>query len=85
MPGTLAQIERYFEKNQWEFAEIVVVNDGSPDDTSRVLAPLAEQGRIRYFEQSNQGHARGGENHEGDEHLEQRDPALSAWSHGERQ
>lgn len=35
--------------------EIIVVNDGSPDDTAVVLAPLVEAGRIRYFEQPNQG------------------------------
>ena len=35
--------------------EIVVVNDGSPDDTADVLRPLAESGRIRYFEQPNAG------------------------------
>ena len=35
--------------------EIVVVNDGSPDDTAERLRPLAEAGRIRYFEQPNAG------------------------------
>ena len=37
--------------------EIIVVNDGSPDDTAEVLQPLAQSGRIRYFEQKNQGQA----------------------------
>ena len=37
--------------------EIVVVNDGSPDDTSDVLRPLVEVGRIRYMEQPNAGQA----------------------------
>ena len=37
--------------------EVIVVNDGSPDDTGEVLAPLVEAARIRYFEQSNQGQA----------------------------
>ena len=37
--------------------EIIVVNDGSPDDTAHVLAPLAESGRIRYVEQANAGQA----------------------------
>lgn len=36
--------------------EVVVVNDGSPDDTRESLAPLARAGTIRYFEQANQGH-----------------------------
>lgn len=37
--------------------EIIVVNDGSPDDTERLLAPLEAQGRIRYFRQENRGQA----------------------------
>ena len=37
--------------------EVIVVNDGSPDDTADVLRPLAEAGRIRYIEQENQGQA----------------------------
>ena len=37
--------------------EIIVVNDGSPDDTADRLRPLTEAGRIRYFEQANQGQA----------------------------
>jgi dolichyl-phosphate beta-glucosyltransferase len=36
LPGTLAQIERYLDKNHWEFAEILVVNDGSTDKTAAV-------------------------------------------------
>jgi glycosyltransferase involved in cell wall biosynthesis len=35
--------------------EVIVVNDGSPDDSRAVLAPLIEAGRIQYSEQSNQG------------------------------
>lgn len=37
--------------------EVIVVNDGSPDDTREVLRPLVEAGRIRYVEQPNQGQA----------------------------
>jgi len=37
--------------------EVIVVNDGSPDDTAEVLRPLAEAGKIRYFEQPNGGQA----------------------------
>ena len=37
--------------------EVIVVNDGSPDDTAERLRPLAETGRIRYFEQPNGGQA----------------------------
>jgi glycosyltransferase involved in cell wall biosynthesis len=35
--------------------EVIVVNDGSPDDTAGLLRPLVETGRIRYFEQENAG------------------------------
>jgi hypothetical protein len=38
--------------------EIIVVNDGSPDDTKTVLAPLVESNHIRYVEQANQGQSR---------------------------
>lgn len=37
--------------------EIIVINDGSPDDTAELLVPLAATGRIRYLEQSNAGQA----------------------------
>jgi glycosyltransferase involved in cell wall biosynthesis len=37
--------------------EVIVVNDGSPDDTVELLRPLAESGRIRYFDQPNAGQA----------------------------
>jgi glycosyltransferase involved in cell wall biosynthesis len=38
--------------------EIIVINDGSPDDTGNVLAPLIAAGRIQYLEQKNQGQSR---------------------------
>lgn len=37
--------------------EIIVVNDGSPDDTRDVLRPYISDGRIHYIEQSNAGQA----------------------------
>lgn len=37
--------------------ELIVVNDGSPDDTHTVLQPLAQAGVIRYIRQENQGQA----------------------------
>ena len=36
LPATLERIERYLKNTQWEFAEIVVVNDGSTDKTAGV-------------------------------------------------
>jgi glycosyltransferase involved in cell wall biosynthesis len=35
--------------------EVIVVNDGSPDDTEARLAPLVREGRIRYVRQRNAG------------------------------
>ena len=37
--------------------EIIVINDGSPDCTGELLKPMADGGRIRYFEQPNSGQA----------------------------
>lgn len=37
--------------------EVIVVNDGSPDNTAEVLAPLVQAGRIIYIEQPNAGQA----------------------------
>jgi glycosyltransferase involved in cell wall biosynthesis len=35
--------------------EVIVVNDGSPDNTAARLRPLVDAGRIRYCEQANAG------------------------------
>ena len=35
--------------------EVILVNDGSPDNTERVLKPFIESGKIRYIWQENQG------------------------------
>jgi len=35
--------------------QVIVVNDGSPDDTKSLLEPLVRSGRIEYVEQPNQG------------------------------
>ena len=37
--------------------EVLVVNDGSTDDTAEILRPLVEAGKIRYFAQENRGQA----------------------------
>jgi glycosyltransferase involved in cell wall biosynthesis len=35
--------------------EVIVINDGSPDNTADILRPLVDSGRIRYFDQPNGG------------------------------
>ena len=52
----LETLESVFAQSFTDY-EVIVVNDGSPDDTAERLHPLAEAGRIRYFEQTNQGQA----------------------------
>lgn len=37
--------------------EVIVVDDGSPDDTAERVAPLARAGRVRYVRQANAGMA----------------------------
>lgn len=37
--------------------EVIVINDGSPDETDARLAPLVREGRIRYVRQQNAGMA----------------------------
>jgi glycosyltransferase involved in cell wall biosynthesis len=37
--------------------EVIVINDGSPDNTATRLRPLVESGQIRYYEQKNAGQA----------------------------
>ena len=37
--------------------EVIVVDDGSPDDTHSVICPLIKTGKIRYIKQSNRGQA----------------------------
>jgi glycosyltransferase involved in cell wall biosynthesis len=40
--------------NDWE---LLIINDGSPDNTKRVVEPFLEDSRIQYFEQENRGQA----------------------------
>lgn len=40
-----------------EECEIIVVNDGSPDETAELLRPFVETGRVVYLEQQNGGPA----------------------------
>jgi len=49
---TLTSLAGIATTHDWE---VIVVNDGSPDDTASVLQPLVEAGKIRYIEQANQG------------------------------
>ena len=52
----LATLDAVFAQTFQDF-EIIVINDGSPDDTGQLLRPLAEAGKIRYLEQPNAGQA----------------------------
>jgi glycosyltransferase involved in cell wall biosynthesis len=52
----LVTLDSVFAQSFNDF-ELIVVNDGSPDDTAAVLKPLADAGRIRYVEQPNAGQA----------------------------
>jgi glycosyltransferase involved in cell wall biosynthesis len=47
-------LESVFNQSMTDY-EIIVVNDGSPDDTAAVLAPLIETKQIQYYEQANLG------------------------------
>jgi len=53
----LATLQSVFDQRGVD-AEIIVVNDGSPDDTKSILEPLISSGRIQYLEQPNQGVAK---------------------------
>lgn len=56
LPSTLGALAAAFARTDWR-AEVVVVNDGSTDDTSAVLASLADAFPfdVRVVSQSNQG------------------------------
>lgn len=51
LPETLASIAR----QTFQDFEIIVVNDGSPDDTREVLRPWIAANKITYIEQENRG------------------------------
>ena len=50
----LESLDSVFAQSYRDF-EIVVVDDGSTDNTAEVLSPLAERGQLRYIYQKNQG------------------------------
>ncbi len=50
----LESLESVFAQTYTDY-EVIVVNDGSPDDTAERLRPLVEAGRIVYIEQPNAG------------------------------
>jgi glycosyltransferase involved in cell wall biosynthesis len=49
-------LESVFNQSMTDY-EVIVVNDGSPDDTAAVLTPLIETKWIQYLEQANLGHS----------------------------
>ena len=53
----LRTLSSVFEQSLGDY-EIIVVNDGSTDDTAAIVGPLIEAGRIRYIEQENCGQSR---------------------------
>jgi glycosyltransferase involved in cell wall biosynthesis len=52
----LATLDSVFAQSYGDY-EIIVVNDGSPDETHRVLEPLVAARRIKYIQQPNAGQA----------------------------
>ncbi len=54
--SVLETLESVFAQTLTNY-EVIVVNDGSPDETAQLLAPLVTSGQIRYFEQINKGPA----------------------------
>lgn len=50
----LATLDSVFAQTFTDY-EVIVINDGSPDDTAELLQPLADAGRIRYIGQENTG------------------------------
>jgi glycosyltransferase involved in cell wall biosynthesis len=44
-------------RQEYDSYEIIVVSDGSTDGTNQYLSSLASEGRLRYFNQQNQGPA----------------------------
>jgi glycosyltransferase involved in cell wall biosynthesis len=50
----LNTLQSVFAQSFTDF-EVIVINDGSPYPIDKILRPLAEAGRIRYFEQDNRG------------------------------
>jgi glycosyltransferase involved in cell wall biosynthesis len=53
LPGCIESVLR----QTWQDFEIIVVNDGSKDNTDEVIAPYLDDGRINYIKQENAGQA----------------------------
>jgi glycosyltransferase involved in cell wall biosynthesis len=50
----LQTLESVFAQTFGDY-EVIVVNDGSVDETAKLLRPFADAGKIRYIEQTNRG------------------------------
>lgn len=53
--ATLAETLRSLEAQAYQDFEVLIVNDGSTDNTSAVAAPFLKDSRFRLIEQSNRG------------------------------
>ena len=53
----LATLDSVFAQTMNDY-EVIVINDGSPDDTAEIVEPLVRAGRIIYVEQTNRGTSR---------------------------
>jgi glycosyltransferase involved in cell wall biosynthesis len=53
----LATLDSVFAQTMTDL-EVIVVNDGSPDDTRDLLRPFVAEGRVQYLEQPNEGQSR---------------------------